>query len=76
MIELNGISNIDLILKMRQLDLITEEQAMNKIKTQVDLLNRYMLSIQTSLESNKAVPMWHELLENPEKFPTNLRGKP
>lgn len=74
--EINGLVNIHLLLD--QIDyLMTEESLdedhlklnMEQIRKQLKLLERYMLAV-----SEKKDLFWHEVIQEPHKFPT-LREK-
>lgn len=73
-LELNGVANIHMLL-----DLETDESngrvAMNQetvvsIKTQLELLERYMLAREEAFKNNTVAPFWHEVRENPKSYPT------
>lgn len=63
--ELNGIANIAIILKMAEIDGKITPDIAEKIIAQLTLLDRYMASA-----NNERLPFWHEIIANPEKFPT------
>lgn len=84
--EINGLANIHMIIDGAEGDISPE--VAKKIKEQLVHLERYMLayddhksnvSLGASLDRLKIVhtkdePMWHEVRDNPEKYPT-LREK-
>lgn len=79
--ELNGLVNIRLIIS-RAISQNTKgccfiyEGIADQILEQVDLLERYMLSIQDANgfdpldSSNKKLPFWHEIKGLPKNYPT------
>jgi hypothetical protein len=94
--ELNGVANITILINKLEDDLehstLTNPEyeevktAINGIKEQLDLLNRYMIAYSDNKRNTmdnllhgkathiEAEPAWHEVRENPSKYPT-LREK-
>lgn len=63
--ETNGLANIYITVNLA---LATDEMSLDaatKIRKQLELLERYMVSI-----GDGHTPQWHEVLANPEKYPT------
>ncbi len=79
--EVNGVANIKMIIdSAKEADLIHPQIAAD-IAKQLLLLERYMLAYADHKTSIKAgaygalvvgteEPMWHEIRENPEQYPT------
>lgn len=82
--EINGLANINMIVQMAMMENTECHTSMSpevadKILEQLQLLERYMLSIkdgidQVSEELEDAgalvyIPKWHEVRENPKKYP-------
>ncbi len=76
--ELNGVANIDLIIRMA-LDENTEchqsisVEVADKILDQLDVLNRYMTAIAKTMEPEheELIPAWHEVREERHKYVNN-----
>ena len=71
--ELNGVANIMILV-----DQITQESESNnhinvaiKIKEQAEMLERYMLAFNDAVNKQEKSPYWHEIRENPSKYPRN-----
>ncbi len=75
-LELNGVANIHMLLDLEADESNDGRVAMNvetlvSIKTQLDLLERYMLAREEAVKNNTDAPFWHEVRENPKNYPTN-----
>lgn len=76
--ELNGIANIEIIVRAA-MDRNTEcyqaisPEIADKILDQLDVLNRYMVAIQNTLEPGhtELIPMWHEVRKDRYKYKNN-----
>lgn len=62
--ELNGLSNIANTIMLREMNAIDESAMLQKIKEQVNLLNRYMVEY-----GKNPLVAWHEVRENPGNYP-------
>ncbi len=85
LMELNGIANLILILRSEECSFETEimtdngleshqcipQSQMEKIKQQLDLLERYMVAYNKAISSGTQTPYWHEILANPKAYPLN-----
>lgn len=78
--EVNGVANIHLIVDAALEFGNMKEETADAIKSQLRLLERYMLAYADHCASKKAgaygalivgveEPLWHEVRENPELFP-------
>lgn len=77
--ELNGISNLHIILDGALAEGKVTQDVHKAAKKQLELLERYMVAISSEIFSAKRsltpdvsmnIPEWHSLLSNPEKYPT------
>ena len=71
-IELNGVANLHLLVDKAFNDhvpMITQVE--QYIKEQLILLERYMIAFSDSVSNQVEPPKWHEVRENPSKYPTN-----
>lgn len=74
-IELNGIANLHILTDSMeeehghngQLDYAHEKWA--SVREQLELLERYMIAYTMAVNNGTPVPYWHEIRENPEKYP-------
>lgn len=65
--ELNGLANIKMILDRAEID----DDSRKRIEAQLETMNRYMIAIGDVLHANELeVQPWHEVRDNPEKYPT------
>ena len=80
--ELNGIANLHILVDQLPIDNGEDLETYNKIKEQLDLLERYMLAVQDAIKTERnnynndyaryeEIPAWHEVRENPAKYPLN-----
>lgn len=75
--ELNGVANLLALLEMAQggfgCDCVDqdEQEAWNNLKPQVELLERYMLAFSDAINKGEQPPYWHEVRDNPSKYPRN-----
>lgn len=88
--ELNGISNILMILASDECSFTTEMgtdngptaiqciplDQMDSIKEQLHLLERYMCAYNKAITEGTQTPYWHEILANPNQYPLNSNRKP
>lgn len=75
-IELNGIANIKVLCDIEIGPINVEDpdsvcKTLERIKQQADMLERYMIACCKAMNEGVAPPFWHEVRENPEKYPTN-----
>lgn len=73
--ELNGVANMSLLLQL-ETDVRDNKVEMNietlvTLKEQLILLERYMLAYNAAVTKGEQTPYWHEVLANPDKYPTN-----
>jgi hypothetical protein len=75
--ETNGVANIKMLVdQMKELYISENGKAISnitdKIEEQLLLLERYMLAYMDATDPNQMeqVPLWHEVRENPSKYPT------
>jgi hypothetical protein len=80
-VELNGISNINMILSQYYSDKIDNNTLMpedlefiTKIELQLNMIERYMLSVTDAVNSNIPIPEWHALLSSPKDY-KNLKER-
>jgi hypothetical protein len=73
-IELNGVANLTILIE----DIYgyregseTHENGYLKAKEQLILLERYMLAFTDAINKQEQPPYWHEVRENPSKYPRN-----
>lgn len=69
--EVNGIANLHLLLSNDDATQNLSEETMKDIKEQLDLLERYMIAYQASVEAGKPNPFWHDIKANPSAYPLN-----
>lgn len=76
-IELNGIANLLILLDMAEggfgSEMPDDEQikAFEQLPTQIELLERYMLAFTDAINKQEQPPYWHEVRDNPSKYPRN-----
>lgn len=70
-IELNGISNLKIILDRNYTpqDALEADEAYEKAHKQLDYLERYITAFNKALENKTEPPEWYEITMNPEKYP-------
>lgn len=74
-IELNGIANMHAILDSRGDSATYEELVMiEKLKFQLNILERYLLNFRDVANEEADPAPWHEVRENPERF-KNLKER-
>lgn len=86
--ELNGVANIDMLVRIAVSDSQIDEELADKILKQLDYLNRYMMAIHNAIDGTEKeikeqhdislkilIPAWYEIHQNPERFPTNKERK-
>lgn len=74
-IELNGVANIHAILQL-EADVKDGVVSMNletiaSIEKQLDTMERYMLAYNDAINKGVETPFWHEVRDNPTKYPLN-----
>lgn len=74
-IELNGVANIHVILQL-EADVKDGVVTMNvetiaSIEKQLDTMERYMLAYNDAINNGVETPFWHEVRDNPTKYPLN-----
>lgn len=69
-IELNGVSNMHMLLNEYSSRHLVQAEFVNKMKEQLDLLERYMLGIADSGLNPGRVPLWHDVIAHKDLFPT------
>jgi hypothetical protein len=80
--ELNGVSNIHMLLDQMECNDRPQYMLRIQMKEQLVLLERYMIALDEHKKSIKAgaygalivgkeEPYWHDILANPTDFPTN-----
>jgi hypothetical protein len=68
-VELNGVANIKMLLDD---DSLTWKNGLRpRIEEQLDLMERYLLELGRAAAEGRPNAPWHEVRENPSKFPTN-----
>lgn len=77
-IELNGVSNITMLLIKVEEDFGHDclagdegEKAIESIKEQLILTERYMIAYAEAMNAGTTPPYWHEVLQNPNLYLTN-----
>ncbi len=71
-IELNGITNLHLILDGLNNDFaIGPDSGIDDAKHQLQMLERYMLAFNNAINNGIEPPKWHDVLQNPNQYPTN-----
>jgi len=71
-IEINGLANLHLMVEQLNVESNGDyEYAIEEIREQLILLERYMLAQQAAKDNNTTPPFWHEVRENPILYPTN-----
>jgi hypothetical protein len=81
-IELNGVANISLLIDSATTTVVEHEtdflllspDIKDSIKSELKLLERYMIAYCKAINSGVNPPAWHEIRENPSQYPDN-RGK-
>lgn len=76
--EVNGPANIQMLADQIE-ELVKENKDQfgeigglaHQIKEQAILLERYMLAVKEAYDNPGPVPYWHEVIAQPEVFPTN-----
>jgi hypothetical protein len=66
-LELNGISNLHLLLDQARPDMPTN--AHNSMKEQLDLLERYIIEVDTAAKEGRKHAFWHDVIANPSAYP-------
>lgn len=80
--ELNGVANLLLILQSSPIENVVREggvafeQAIMAMEEQLDLLERYMVAFNKSIQEGTQNPYWHEIKANPNQYPLNGNRKP
>ena len=75
-IELNGIANA-LILIQCEVDktddgnFIMNKETHDSMVDNIKILEKYMLAYCTAVNAETAPPAWHEVRDNPTKYPNN-----
>ncbi len=68
--EINGLANIHIIIDGAKEGEVSPELA-EKIKEQLETLNRYLINIATECQKKDVrYAPWHEVRDNPTKYPT------
>lgn len=88
--ETNGIANIHIRLDMALSDGTIQKSVADDIRKQLDFLERYMFAHGEIADAHKAGleyfqgpfekgkgegPFWHDIIRNPEKYPTLREAK-
>lgn len=78
-IELNGLANIHAILQL-EADIkdgvvVMNPETIASIENQLNTLERYMLAYNDAIIKGVETPYWHEVRDNPTKFPLNRERK-
>lgn len=75
--ELNGLANTIIVLnglkdQLEEKGVITQEirKSFDILDNQLDTLERYMVAVGEKVDSKK-IPAWHEVRDNPTKYPKN-----
>ena len=72
LMELNGVANIKLLIdELKNLSAGSYRTAYKEIQEQLDLLERYMVAYNRAINKGEPTPYWHEVRENPSKYPLN-----
>lgn len=70
--ELNGISNIQMLVDIMTDDKEISTKNRDKIMEQLDTLNRYMTHIGAKIQEHDIeISYWHEVRDNKDMYPTN-----
>ncbi len=79
--EVNGVANLTILIDSLKHDLnklhvdgwnkACISTTVSSIEEQLDLLERYMIAYQASVEAGKPNPFWHEIKANPSAYPLN-----
>ena len=75
MIELNGVTNLHMILDMAYQDGKVDQTTYEYSKNELEMLERYMLAISDCYKKEQEgianmIPYWHEIKATPRAFPT------
>ena len=70
-IELNGVANLTILLNELQYDRRFQADLESDIKEQLKLLERYMIAYCKAVNDGVEAPQWHEVRDNPTKYPDN-----
>lgn len=68
--EINGVANIKIIVDQAEDSQLMHPQIAADIYKQLNLLERYMLAYMDATEPSAAIPAWHDIKEDPKRFPT------
>jgi hypothetical protein len=73
--ELNGIANISAVLQLeadvKDGKVVMNLETLSTIKEQLLFLERYMLAYNKAIRNGEQTPYWHEVRDNPTKYPLN-----
>lgn len=68
--EINGVANIKIIVDDAEERGLIHPQKAADIYKQLNLLERYMLAYMDATEPSAAIPAWHDIKEDPKRYPT------
>lgn len=72
--EMNGIANLLLIVNDAKEDGTMDQKSYDQMKNQLDLMERYLVAVETAHNKNEKVPAWHDVIANRNKYP-NRKGE-
>jgi hypothetical protein len=74
-VEINGLANLHCIIQLHEMDGTIDKGLATSMRTQLDILERYMLELGRASRDGRVNAPWHEVRDNAANYPLNREQK-